>query len=421
MEQQTPPPTAAQEWRAHWPLVLAAMIGLSFGAVASTSLGLFMEPLEAEFGWSRAQIGLGLTVSAIIGIPTAAINGYLVDHFGPRACAILGLALTSLGFAGFALIGGAYVYWLLAWAAYALLAIPLKTTVWSTSISATFTVSRGLALAVMLGGLGLTQAFVPAIARWLVDGYGWRIGFAGLGLGWGGLALLLVLLFFRDPLSNRKASPASAAGPEPLGLTLAEAMRSPPLLRISLAIFLQAAAGAAAIVHLVPILGSMGISRVEAASMAALMGLGSMAGKLCTGWLADRTGGDWLTCSCFALPALGYLLLYEGHWGYWALASGTFLIGYGMGAGFQMTNYLFTHYAGMRHFGKIFGFLSSAIALGSGIGPPIAGWIFDVSGNYALFLMLGVAQGLLSGIAVIRLGPYPVFRPAGGPEAHATA
>ena len=404
--------TAAQEWRAHWPLVLASMIGLSFGSVASSSLGLFIEPLQHEFGWSRAQIGFGLSISAMIGTPISPFAGALVDRFGPRMNAIPGLILAGIGFAGFALITGDYVTWIAAWLAYSLLSSLIKTTVWTTAVSASFTAGRGMALAAVLGGLGLAQSLVPIITHWLIEHLQWRLTFVALGLGWSGFALALAVLFLRDPLSRRKAASHSSPGYLPGGLTLAEAVRSPPLLRISFAIFLQAVAGTAAIVHLVPILNSMGISRGEAASMGILMGAGSMIGKLLTGWLADRRPGDLVNCSGFALPALGYLLLYYGNLGFPALAAGTFFIGYGMGAGFQMTGYLFTHYAGLRHFGKIFGLLGSATGLGAGLGPPIAGRIFDVTGGYSLFLMLGVVQGLLSGMAVFRLGPYPQFQRA---------
>lgn len=388
------------------------MIGLSFGSVASSSLGLFMEPLQHEFGWSRAQIGFGLTISAMIGTPISPFAGALIDRFGPRMNAIPGLILAGIGFAGFALIGKDYIWWIAAWLTYSLLSSLIKTGVWTTAVSATFVTGRGMALAAVLGGLGLAQSLVPIVTHALISNIGWRWAFAALGLGWSGVALVLVVLFLHDPLSRKKAAPQAASGYMPGGLTLREAVRSGPLLRISFAIFLQAVAGTAAIVHLVPILNSMGVSRGEAASMGILMGAGSMIGKLLSGWLADKRPGDLVNCSCFALPALGYLLLWYGNSGFLELAAGTFFIGYGMGAGFQMTGYLFTHYAGLRHFGKIFGLLGSATGLGAGLGPPIAGRIFDVTGGYSLFLVLGIAQGILSGLSVFRLGPYPRFQPA---------
>ena len=54
----TPQRTAAQEWKGHWTLVLAAMAGMSFYSVVTYSLGTFIEPLENQFGWSRARISM---------------------------------------------------------------------------------------------------------------------------------------------------------------------------------------------------------------------------------------------------------------------------------------------------------------------------------------------------------------------------
>ncbi|RYF97958.1 MAG: MFS transporter, partial [Caulobacteraceae bacterium] len=56
---------AAQEWKAHWGLALACFAGLSLHSVTAFSMGLFVEPLQAEFGWSRAQIMIGLLLGAV--------------------------------------------------------------------------------------------------------------------------------------------------------------------------------------------------------------------------------------------------------------------------------------------------------------------------------------------------------------------
>ena len=52
----TTPATAASEWRAHWTVALAAAAGVSLSAVSVSSLGVMMEPLEREIGWSRTEI-----------------------------------------------------------------------------------------------------------------------------------------------------------------------------------------------------------------------------------------------------------------------------------------------------------------------------------------------------------------------------
>ena len=88
--------SALKEWRTHWQVVLAAMMGLSFSSLAPASLGLFIEPLSDEFGWTRAQISLGMTIYALFAVPFSPLAGALIDSRGSRAIGIGGLILTLL-------------------------------------------------------------------------------------------------------------------------------------------------------------------------------------------------------------------------------------------------------------------------------------------------------------------------------------
>lgn len=416
------PITARQEWRRYGLVVLSAMAGVSMGTIPTATLGLFMAPLQQDFGWSRTEISLGLTIFAIVGLPIAPFGGFLVDKFGARRIAVPGLALSALVFAGFSLMTGAYVQWMLFWVLYTLASIGTRTLVWNSAISAAFTISRGLAIAVLLCGTAVATSLAPTVAHWLIEQWGWRGGYIGLGLGWGGTALVLVLLFFRDRRSQAKGgSPGApaAAATTLVGLTVREALRTLRLYRIAIAIFLQSVMGAAVMVHLVPMLTADGLSRAEAAGMAAVIGGGSIIGKLATGWLIDRFAGSLIPVVCFSGPALGYLMMLQFTGSALMLSVAVFVMGYCSGASLQLATYLTTRYAGMRNFGTIFGFISSFMALSAGIGPPMAGAIYDSTGNYTLLLMIGIPVALIAGLCVAGLGPYPQFKPAPEPGQNA--
>ena len=95
----TQPVTAGQEWQKHWPLVFAGLLGMSFYSIITYTLGTFIEPLEQEFGWSRATISAGLmifTITATIGGP---LIGAVIDKIGTRKVAVPGIALHALAFA----------------------------------------------------------------------------------------------------------------------------------------------------------------------------------------------------------------------------------------------------------------------------------------------------------------------------------
>ena len=185
-------------------MVAAAMAGLSFSSMSVYAMGLFMEPLSAEFGWSRAQISLGLSVVALFAVPLSPFAGALIDRWGSRRLGIPGVLLTAVAFAAFSLATGSLKQWYALWVCYGLVAIAIKATVWTAAVSSVFRSSRALALAVVLSGAALAQTIAPLTAQFLIDGYGWRHAFLWMGLGWGGFVLALLVPFFFDARDHER-------------------------------------------------------------------------------------------------------------------------------------------------------------------------------------------------------------------------
>ena len=79
---------AAVEWKNYWPLVLACSFGFSLSTLVSHSIGLFMGPMEAELGWTRAEISSGPFIIALIALIGAPLVGLAMDKFGARRIAL---------------------------------------------------------------------------------------------------------------------------------------------------------------------------------------------------------------------------------------------------------------------------------------------------------------------------------------------
>lgn len=407
---QQPGRTARQEWRAHWPLVISAMVGLSFGGVPAATLGLFMAPLEQDFGWSRAQLAAGMTIFAIVTTPLSPFAGGLIDKFGTRRIALPGMLLSTLAFAAFGLMGSAYAWWVACWVFLGLMTLMIRSTVWSRAVSGAFSTSRGMALAVLLCGLALSQATAPLAAHWFIANFGWRLAYALLALCWGLVALALLIPWFHEaPPATSATSTAGSPPPAVGGLTLGEAARNSAMWRIGIATLLQTMIGAAIAIHFIPLLIWSGLERIEAAGLAALLGVGSLAGKLITGWLIDRVSGGLIPFICFSMPGVAYFLLWQGQGSLPALAGATLIVGYAGGASLHMTAYLTTRYAGLAHYGKIYGLIGSLLSLGAGIGPLVAGILYDQTQGYEILLFIGMPLALVAGLLVGFLGPYPRF------------
>lgn len=409
--------SATGEWRSHWTVVFAAMMGMSFSSLAPASLGLFIEPLSQEFGWKRAQISLGITMYALFAVPFSPLIGALIDRRGSRTIGIAGMALATCAFAAFSLANGSIAQWIGLWICYAAVAMAIKSTVWTAAVSSLFSTSRGLALAVVFCGTAISQTAAPLLARWLIDDFGWRNAYVWLGLGWGGLVFVLVVLFLVDARRTGPAKRHATTGllqPSLSGLTFKQAFRSAALRRIATATLLISVLVGALIVHQVPILTERGLSRETAAVLAAVAGVASLFGKLCTGYLFDRSRSGWIGFISLSLPAVGSTLLLQPTPSPALCAFAIAILGYTSGAYLQLCTYLTTRYGGLLHFGKIFGVMASLLAFGTGVGPVIGGYIFDSAGSYSPLLLIAIPACLLAGLLVSRLGPYPQFA---GPEA----
>lgn len=409
--------SAAEEWKEHWPLVLSGMVGFSFFTVVTYSLGTFTEPLEQAFGWSRAQIYLGLTIFGFVQMLGGPPVGALLDRMGTRRMAISGLLLSGITFAGLSLANGSLALWIGLWLAFSLCALMIKATVWSAATSSVFATSRGLALAAVLSGSAIGQALAPIVANWLIEHQGWQNAFRWLGLGWAGLGLVLVFLFFFDAraLTARRGRAAVTPGTAPalapalVGLTAAEALRDSRIIRIAIANLLMASISGGVSAHLVPLIAETGIDRTTAVQMAATAGLAGLAGKFLTGWLLDRYQSSLIPFLSFAVAAIGHLLLLDLLATPVALTAGAMILGYASGAGLQVTTYLVSRYAGLKKFGVIFGSISSMMLAGTAIGPLVAGAVHDIWGSYTPLLITAGPTMLLCAGLFVGLGAYPDF------------
>ena len=412
---------ARSEWRRHWPLVLAASIAFSFTSVMTASTGLFIEPWTKEFGWSRTLLSSGMSITSITTFLFSPLFGVLIDRHGTRRMALPGLVLLALTIASLSLLDGSVWMWFAIWTVYAAAALCTKSTVWTAGVASAFDAGRGLAIGLTLSGSALAQAITPPLANFLIEAYGWRMAFVWLGLGWGGIAILLCVFLLYDGYDEsrkaRAADPTRATDKALLdapGLSMAEAWRSVALWRIAISTFVIMVVTIALVVHQIPILVEIGVDRGAAAWYAGMAGLAGVAGKLVTGWLLDRYAARWVGGLTLAATALTFVLLLIPNRSMTIIFIAMFINGYAAGTKLQIAGYLTSAYGGMKNFGAIFGTMASLIAAGSGLGPLMAGFIYDFWGNYDPSLWIGIVGTLLSAFLIFGLGDYPEWhRPRG--------
>ncbi|WIW89413.1 MFS transporter [Sphingobium sp. V4] len=398
-------PSGAGEWRTGWLLVLVAMIAYASATVYSFSLGLFISPLQEEFGWSRASISGGMLLSAVLTAIAAPFVGRLIDVFGSRRIAIPGITIYCVALALLATVSSWIFHWWALWLVIACGTAFTKPTVWVAAVSKSFISQRGIALALTMTGGGLAASITPIVTAMLIEGIGWRGAYVALGVGLAILNLPLLFLFFDKKASS--ASRTNAAGGL-AGMEARQAIMSRRYLQLAVIAFLMTAAMTGTQVHFVPLLGSLGMRQVDAAAAAGMIGLGSIIGRLGTGFLLDRFHGPQVGFIAFLVPvgASLILLLHEGNLSLTATAS-AFVYGVALGAELDILAYLTGRYFGLKNYGTLFGGLIALVALAAGIGPTLAGLLFDLSGTYVEFLSLTIFMFVGSALLVGTLGRYP--------------
>ena len=378
--------------RGWWILAGSIAGAATAGGLLFWSFGLLIQPIEEEFGWSRAAVSLGFSLMLLTGGVTGPLVGRWVDVRGPRSAMIIG----TVAVGGITLLT-ATTNALWQWYLYLSLSGCFRGLIFGIPSSALltrwFTERRGLALSMVGTGLSLGALFMVPLMRLVIDLVDWDGAMIFTGTAIIVVILPFALFVVRDhpPTTRSPARPAGPPAPLP-GVELRPAMRTALFWTMTAAMTLQMMGGITWLVHSVPFYESVGVSPGGAAGLVSLgAGLG-LVWRVGIGLVADRVrswelGAGGLT----ALFAVGAAVLLIDHG---AVGIGIYVVLFSLGnAGGPMFQPLLISRAfGLRRMGILMGTVT-IIATGPMLtGPLIAGAIFDATGTYngALVMMVAV-------------------------------
>ncbi|HLH77021.1 MAG TPA: MFS transporter, partial [Candidatus Binataceae bacterium] len=262
---------------------------------------------------------------------------------------------------------------------------------------------RGTAVAIAMLGLGIGMAVAPLLITGVVAGMGWRAGMAAVAAPMALLAAPVALLMVRS--GPRADGEMAARYPDhhtvEEGLEVVAALgRARFWLLAAVALCGEAACGGV-FYHMIPYLIGAGYRPEAAASVMGAQAVLVTVGALIAGGLADYFGPRPVLSLSWLVLAVAVMLLIGARdvsWGIWALAGFIALWGLGMG-NFSAMAPLVANALGMRRFSAFMGVTTMCWFFGQGLGPPLAGVLFDRTGGYVV--PLEVAIGLLIMSAVL--------------------
>jgi MFS family permease len=414
------PRTAIEEWRRYGLVPLAAMIGYSTMAIQTYGIGPFVTSLEGEFGWSRAEIMIGLTISNGLGVMFNFLVGVLADRIGPRRVGLAGVVVKTGAIMLLATVSASVLNWWLLWVLVGLGAVLAQANVWASAVASRFDRGRGFAIAVALSGSSFCAAIIPVIAHELIENFGWRIAFVGIGFGWLVIAFPVVYFLFYGRKEEQQAAAAkfkkaprdvslevAAAAVELPGLSIGQGLRRPAFWQLLIASFAFASYTMAVAPNLVPMLGEKGATPVVAAQLAAIVGIVGIVARISAGFLLDIMSARVLGTFVFALPVAGCALLLGDAPGYLVLTLCMVSFGITIGAEYDVVFYLVSRHFGLRSFASLMGGMLTAGALGGAIAPAVAGRLHDVFGDYNPMLMVLMVLMAAGALAIATMGRPP--------------
>ncbi len=376
-------------------------------------------PFQEDFGWTRDQVSLAVSVNLVFYGLSAPFAAALVNRLGARTVMMAAIGVVAAG-SGLTIVMSELWHLDLLWgvaigSATGAIAVPLSAIV----ATRWFVRHRGLVTGVLTASFATGNlVFLPLLA-WITEAHGWRWA-AGLVAALAMLMVPVIALGMRNDPADIGVLPYGADEPpvrhaEPRNpfatpfLVLRDAVRVPDFWLLAGTFFICGwTTNGAVQTHFVPAAHDHGISEVTAAGMLALIGVFDVIGATASGWLTDRTDPRRLLFIYYCLRGISLsalpLLLGTGQWPLIAFA-----VVYGLDwvATVPPTVALTAMVFDRERAPVVFAWVFCAHMLGGAGAAWLAGALREKLGDYLLAFGLGGMLAIAAGIASLAIARRP--------------
>lgn len=398
------------EWRAGWRTVVSGAVAMGLGTpLLQMTAGLFIIPMQTEFGWSRRALAIGPIV-LIVAALVQPFAGILIDRFGARLTAIVGTLMLCVAYPLLSVMPASLFYYY-SIAVFVAFAGPIASGAPSLKgVSTWFTKNAGLAFGLVLCGVSVTSAIVIPALAYVIQGHGWRAGYMTLFALVAFVCLPVILLWFREKPKAGSGEIADQPERAQSGIPLREAVKDRRYWMMIVALGGAATAIGGYNNQLQPLLASGGFTPTVAASVGTVFAIAIGVGRIIAGRLLDQFNPSRVAATFLALPVIGAILLLHtiSTGPAWLPAAvAVFLLGMGQGAEIDFNAYFSLRLFGLRHFSLIFGTVIVAINAGLAGGAFLSASIFDMTGSYhaAIYTSMALYAGASLIILTLRIPP----------------
>jgi len=375
----------------------------------------FVPDIQKKFGWDRASIQWAFTLFVLFETWLVPVEGWFVDHYGPRLVVLFGGILCALGWvinAQATSLNGFYLGMIIAGIG--------AGAVYGTCVGNAlkwFPDKRGLAAGLTAAGFGAGSALTVAPIQAMIRDSGFQTTFLYFGLGQGLVVMVLAMALFAPKPGQVPAAVQTTANMQSRrNFQPTEVIRQPIFWLMYFMFVIVGAGGLMVTANLKPIGVDWKIDNVPVTLMAMTMTTVTFAATLDRilngltrpffGWVSDMIGRENTMFIAFGLEGVGIWALYMlGQNPMWfVLLSGIVFFAWGeiyslfpstctdtFGAKFATTN------AGLLYTAK-----GTAALL-----VPLANYVQQTTGTWnGVFLIAAGANILASLLALLALKPW---------------
>jgi MFS family permease len=396
-----------------WIVLFAVTLAMMTASGLRAVFGVYVKPMEAEFGWSRAALSEVAAISLLLLGTVSPLAGRLADRWGPRRVIALSIVLLGVGTISSAFVRQLWHVYVTAGILMALGSGGAGIATGSTLITRWFEARRGLAIGLAGGAISIGQLGIIPLAAALTLGHGWRMSYLALGLGLLALVLPVAAGLIRNDPEERGLQPYGATGPlrtsaevsalQRAGrVSLTDAARFPQLWLLMATQFVCGYTSIGMILtHFMPHALEHGFTEIQASMALGVMGAMNVAGTIASGWICDRFGRCGPLAMFYLVRGLSLLFL-PYVWNVPSLQVWAAIFGLNYFSTVPPTTTLTVNIFGRYSVGELSGWIFFAHQVGAALGAALAGWVFEWTGTYtSAFVSAALVAFVGSGLTLL--------------------
>ncbi len=385
-----------------WVIFLLTFSNLTVEGGAKNVQSVFLVALRNHFRSSVALTAAVFSASGLFGAFVAPLLGLILDRYGPRVLFPIAGCFILVGWLASSMVSEVWQLFIF----YSVVATVGQVGISSFSATATlapwFPRSRGVALGLADAGNPTGQAIVVPLAQLIVSTLGWQWAFRIFGVAFFLLVAIPNLLFQRR--HSEGAEDAADAGAEtaaPTGVPVApantppavetpfrspvgEVLREPTVWLLLAARAVNSVGNHMIMVHILAFLFLAGYGEIQAALAIGIAGALGIGGRPLTGLLSDLIGRElvYTIGMTMSVSAVVLVLFFSAGGVWWVLVTFVALNGFSDGISGLLIGAKAADLYSPRMLGTVMGIMEVGRGIGIGLGPIIAGLLFDLQGDY---------------------------------------